>query len=159
VKKLPLPFLCACLLAALVPGPLNAQTALELDGLLDAPAVTSAQAARFVLAAAGVLPAELSPEDAFSRARESKWLGPNAESGEAISLGALSGLVMGAFGLRGGFLYALFPGPRYAYRALIRRGLIQGFADPALQVPGERFLLILGRALDYAGDETAGGKP
>jgi hypothetical protein len=145
------------LFSAFVSGSLNAQTAAELDTILDTSAVTNAQAARFVLAAAEVLPVDVSPEDAFRYAKENKWLNRKAEAGGTISLGGLSHLIMKAFGLRGGFLYAFFPGPRYGYRALIRRGLIQGFADPALRVSGERFLLILGRASEYAGRGLAGG--
>jgi hypothetical protein len=145
------------LVSALVSGPLYAQTAAELDAILETPAVTNEQAARFVLAAADVLPEDVSGEDAFMYAKENKWLGQKAEAGGTINLGGLSRLVMRAFGLRGGILYAVFPGPRYAYRALVRRGLIQGFADPALRVSGERFLLILGRASEYAGRGIAGG--
>jgi hypothetical protein len=162
MKKPPITLFRALLLSALVSGPLNAQTAGELDLILDTPAVSNAQAARFVLAAAELLPGDVSGEEAFMYAKENKWLPEKAEAGGNISLGRLSYLIMRAFRLRGGFLYALFPGPRYGYRALIRRDLIQGFADPALGVPGERLLHILGRVLDYtAGMQTAaaaGGK-
>ncbi|MDR2185470.1 MAG: hypothetical protein LBO80_07380 [Treponema sp.] len=168
MQKTPIAFFCVLLLSALFSGFLGAQTASELDAILDTPAVSNEQAARFVLAAADVLPVDVSGTDAFLYARGNNWFPPEAEPRGTITLGRLSHLIMQAFRLRGGFLYAVFPGPRYGYRALVRRELIQGFADPALRVSGERFLHILGRVLDYtlriqeAGTEPAnlaGGKP
>jgi hypothetical protein len=168
MRKSYIAFFCVFLLSALFSGFLGAQTAGELDAILDTPAVSNEQAARFVLAAAEVLPAGVSGADAFLYARENNWFPKKAEPGGAITLGRLSYLIMKAFRLRGGFLYAVFPGPRYGYRALVRRELIQGFADPALRVSGERLLHIIGRVLDYsvkiqeAGAEPsnlAGGKP
>jgi hypothetical protein len=61
---------------------------------------------------------------------------------------------MRAFSIRGSSLYTLFPGPRYAYRQLDYLGLLPGLRDPALNVSGERLLQILGRVLDYRGDEA-----
>jgi hypothetical protein len=154
----PSALLIRLLLAAFCAGALHAQTAGELDGILESAVLSNAQAARFVLAAADVLPADVSADEAFAYARNNKWLPPQAEGGGAINLGRLSHLLMRAFRLRGGFLYALFPGPRYGYRALIRRDIIQGFADPALGVSGERFLHILGRVLDYTAGAQAGAE-
>jgi hypothetical protein len=54
--------------------------------------------------------------------------------------------------MKGGMMYAIFPGPRYAYRSMVSRNFIQGAADPAMTVNGNRFLLILGRVLSAEGD-------
>jgi outer membrane protein OmpA-like peptidoglycan-associated protein len=59
---------------------------------------------------------------------------------------------MQSFSIPRSALYALFPGPRYAYRQLDYLGLLPGQRDPALTVSGERFLQILGRVLNYRGD-------
>jgi hypothetical protein len=64
---------------------------------------------------------------------------------------------MRAFDMRGGLFYALFPGPRYAYRELVRLRFIQGRMDPALAVSGERLLRILGRALEHHQDQPGRG--
>jgi hypothetical protein len=66
---------------------------------------------------------------------------------------------MAAFGFRGSFLYALFPGPRYAYRELSYLNILPPRQDPAWPVAGERLLLILGRAMQYrdTGDAAEGG--
>jgi hypothetical protein len=58
-----------------------------------------------------------------------------------------------AFNIPGGFMHALLPGPRYAFRAMVNRSFIQGAADPGMTVSGERFLQILGKVLDAAGGE------
>jgi hypothetical protein len=49
-------------------------------------------------------------------------------------------------------MYRLFPGPRYAYREMTRRGFIEGRAYPDFTVSGERFLQILGNILSHTGD-------
>jgi hypothetical protein len=147
----------ALVLVLLFPALLPAQTAAELDAVLESPAVTYAQAARFVLACLDIpaahTPAGKTEAEAFAAATVRGWLPPKAAPGNPAPLGDLSFLIARAFNIRGGFMYALIPGPRYAFRALAGRSLIQGAADPAMTVSGERFLHILGNALAYAGGE------
>ncbi|MDR1908887.1 MAG: hypothetical protein LBQ35_03110 [Spirochaetaceae bacterium] len=133
-------------------GLLNAQTAERLDAILDTAEVTYAMAAFVVLPAAGILSGDSSPDAAFAEAAERNYLPANAEAAGIIRLDELSFLIMQAFGMKSGFLYALAPGSRYAYRELVYRKLIQGRNDPALAVSGERLLRIIGRVLDYRGD-------
>jgi hypothetical protein len=78
------------------------------------------------------------------------WLRGEAES--AITLQELSFLIMNAFDLRGGLMYTLFRNPRYAYREMIYRQLIQGRAYSNMNVSGIRFLQILGRVLSHTGE-------
>jgi hypothetical protein len=56
---------------------------------------------------------------------------------------------MKAFNIKGGFMYSLFPGPRYGYRELVYRKIIRGRAYSAMPVSGERLLRIIGRVLGY----------
>jgi hypothetical protein len=128
------------------PACLPAQTAERLDKLLDSAGVSYAEAAMMVLPAAALAGEDVSPEAAFAEARS--LLPKAAEPGGAVRLGELAFLIMGAFDMKGGLFYTLFPGPRYAYRELVHRRLIQGRKDPALAVSGERLLRILGRVLD-----------
>jgi hypothetical protein len=139
----------ALLLFAVFPALLPAQTAAELDTLLESPVVSYGQAARFVCASLDAAESEGGDDAAFALALERGWLPAKAGAGEAARMGGLSFLMMRAFGIRGGFMYALLPGPRYALRAMLSRSLIQGAADPAMTVSGERFLHILGKVLDY----------
>jgi hypothetical protein len=110
-----------------------------------------ALAASVVLPAAGLIDEDSTGEAAFAEARARNYLPQDARPGGPIRLGDLSFLIMGAFGMKSGFMYALFPGPRYAYRELVYRRLIQGRDDPGLTVSGARFLRIIDRVLDYHG--------
>jgi outer membrane protein OmpA-like peptidoglycan-associated protein len=143
-----LPFLSALIFG----GFLHGQTAAELDALLDTREVTWAQACRFVLPAAGALDADSDPGAAFAAAREKGWLPRRAAADSPLNLGGLSFLIARSFSIKGSLLYALFPGPRYAYRRLDYLQLIPGLRDPSLKVSGEHLLGILGRVLDYRGD-------
>jgi hypothetical protein len=135
---------------------LFAQTAAELDRLLETEAVSAGTAARFVLGAAGLVPEGLSgaaaEEAAFRAARERGWLRREAE--EALSLKETAFLVMNAFDIPGGALYSLTRSPRYAYRECIHRKLIQGRADPDSAVSGLRLLRIIGRTLDHTNENA-----
>jgi len=138
---------------------LPAQTAAELETVLETPALSCAQAAWFVLASVGsasagnVSNAPANVQAAFEQAAAWGWL-KNAQPGDPITLGKLSFLIMRAFDLKGGIMYSLFPGPRYAYRSMVSRSYIQGTTDPAMTISGERFLVILGKVLDAEGGES-----
>jgi hypothetical protein len=150
VKKSALILLCS-LFSALLP----AQTAERLEELLGRGQATYAGAALMALSTAGLTGEDALPEAAFAEALSRGLLPRNAEPEGAIRLGELAFLIMGAFDLKGGLLYTLFPGKRYAYRELVHRRMIQGRTDPALTVSGERLLRILGRALDYRSSRSA----
>jgi hypothetical protein len=128
-----------------------------MDALLETPAVSGAQAARFTLGAAGRLPAGLSgaaaEQAAWAAAMERGWV--SGQAGRALRLKEAALLVTGAFSIKGGLMYSVFPGPRYAYRELLYLKIIQGRADGNFTVSGERLLQILGRALQYTGDRPA----
>jgi hypothetical protein len=132
-------------------APAFSQIAEKLDAVLDAEQVSCAQAAAIVLPAAGLLPPEVGPEEAFARARD--WLPRRAGMDTPITMGELSHLVMRSFGLSGGGLYALFPGPRYAYRALAWRRFLPGRPDPRRTLNGEDLLHIVGQALFHVGED------
>jgi outer membrane protein OmpA-like peptidoglycan-associated protein len=147
---------CLALSAALLPvWTVAAQTAAELERVLALSAVSYGDAAWVVLNAAGTaLPAaaEASPEGAYRFAADNQWLPKKAAAEAPATLGGLSLLIMKAFTIKGGLMYTLFPGPRYAYRELVYRKIVQGRAWSTMTVSGERLLRILNRALEYAGD-------
>jgi hypothetical protein len=122
-----------------------------IDDLLEAEAVSFETACAVTLAAAGLAVPDPLPETAYQEALEMGALPKSAKPEAAINLGQLSFLLMKAFNMKSGFCYALFPGPRYAYRELAYRKIVQGRNDPSLSVSGERLLLILGRVLDHTG--------
>jgi hypothetical protein len=163
-------------LLLLFPAVINAQSAQsgadELQTLLQTAAVSYAQAASFVLEAADVTgfnkaggqdAAHSAAQSAMRFAVEKKWLSAKADPQDAITLEALSLLIMKAFGLKGGPMYTLFGGAHYSYRELVFKNVIQGRTDPRMKVSGEKMLFIVGRLLylteenpwDLAGAEEA----
>ena len=132
---------------------LSAQTAAEMDLLLETNELTTAKAARFVLGALEMLPEALAGNaaemEAYSLAQSNGWVKSSADS--SITLRELSFLMVKAFDIKGGLMYSLAKNPRYAYRELKYQKIIQGRSDPAMKVSGRRFLQILDRALVYAG--------
>ena len=145
-------------LLLLFPVLAQAQNAAELDALLETPALSVAGAARFVLGSVDLLPKGLSgpaaQKAAYDMALSKGWItgGPN----DAITLENAAFLIMSAFDVKGGLMYSLVPGPRYAYREMLYRKLIQGRADPGMSVSGERLLRIIDKTASYAEN---GGAP
>jgi hypothetical protein len=152
----------AVLACLLLPALLAAQTAADMDLILDTEELSYGQAAWFVLEAAEALPRSIAGEperaEAFGAARRWGWLPRQARMEDPILLRELSLLVMEAFRLRGGLMYSLFHTGRYAHRELVYRQFIQGRTDPARRVSGERLLRILGRVLSYTGEAPGGGE-
>jgi len=125
----------------------------ELEAVLASPAVTFAQASRFVLASSAVQNNVRTQDAAFTFAKEKGWIKNSASPQDVIKMSELSFLITSAFGIKGGFMYRLFPGPRYAFRAMVSRSLIEGSADPSMTVSGQRFLHILGNTVSFTGGE------
>jgi hypothetical protein len=126
--------------------PLRAQTAGEIEALLESPAVTRDRAARFVLDAADI-PGASTDNAAFALAVERGWLPSAAAPGGPIRLDEASLLLMGAFAVRGGLLYRWFKNPHYAYRDLRYRRVIPGGIDPDHAVSGDLLLFLIGRMM------------
>jgi outer membrane protein OmpA-like peptidoglycan-associated protein len=144
-------------------GTLHAQVAAEMDALLETPAINFIQASRFVLASVDIDLAD-GYLASFNAARERGWLPKRANPDGHVTLGELCFLVMRAFGMKGSFLYALFPGPRYAFRELDYLRVIPGRRDPARQVSGEELLRLLdlviaGEGVDWAAEMAAAAAP
>ena len=137
------------LLLVLLPAFAFAQTATEMDAMLQTEAVSAAQAARFALGSAGLLPPELSGAEAekaaFDMAASNGWIKIGAE--QSVTLKDAAFLIMKAFNLKGGVMYSLFKNPRYAYREMVYCKIIQGATDQSMRVSGQKLLQILDRTL------------
>jgi hypothetical protein len=132
-----------------IPCFLHAQTAVRIERLLGQNTVSYQEAALLVLEASGHLdPAKNTRAgDAFNFARERKWLPADAKAGDAVNLKNLSLLIARAFGIKGGLFYSIFKNPHYAYRTLVYYNIIQGKADPGMNVTGEFLLFMVNRAI------------
>ena len=146
--------LCTIFLLAAVPAFVAAQTANEIETLLETKAVNYGQAARFVLNAAEIDGFNRStPESAFRLAAEQQWLPGKADPSDPISLRQASLLIMRAFGIRGGPMYSIFKSSHYAYREMVYQDIIQGRADPGMAVSGELLLFLVNRILYRIDDD------
>jgi len=138
----------------LCPAFLTAQsTAVEIEALLATPAVTYAQAARFVLEASETATIQ-DPAEAFRFAAEKKWVPKNALPDAIARLDGISLLFMQSFDIKGGLLYSLTRSPHFAYREMEYNDVIQGRIDPAMQVSGDALLYMTSRMLAQK-DEAA----
>ena len=128
---------------------LCAQSNQTIDRLLDERPATFGDAAYVILSAAGLVPEESSGEEATSVVADRKLLPKTPLPTEPVTLGQVCFLIMKTQGMKGGLLYTLFPGPRYATRELASLGLLKGFTHPSRVVTGEEVMWILGAVLDW----------
>ena len=140
--------ICALLfLLSIFPLYLSAQTADRIEALLDTSAVSYGQATELILEAAGF--AAMPAHEAFSFAEQQGWLPRNVSADAPVRLDSVSFLIMRAFDMRGGIFFTLFPGPHYAYRELVNRGILLGRIGPRMTVSGELLLFTVGRILSH----------
>jgi hypothetical protein len=131
---------------------LPAQTAAEIEILLEVPAVTYAQAARMAVKASDA--AAISDiEEAFAFAVERNWLPKNVSPDSAARLDGVSLLFMRSFDIKGGLFYSLIKNPHYAYRELERRNAFKSKSDPHMTVSGDHLLFITSRVLSITEGE------
>jgi len=142
-------FLLVFLLSVFSAAQAFAQNAEDIDALLAADAVSYEQAAWFALGAADAPDFSGGPAEAFAYAAERGWLPAKVRPGDIARLDGLSLLVMQSHGIKGGFMYTLTKGPRYAYRELVYKNIIQGRTDPGIAVSGELLLFVLTRVQYY----------
>jgi len=147
-------FLLMLPVLAFAPSALQAQTAEELDIMLQADTVSGSQASRFVLGAADLLPEGVSGASAeraaFDMAASNGWI--TAAASDALTMKETAFLIMKAFDLKGGMMYTLLKNPRYAYREMIYRRFIQGQTDQNMKVTGPKLLQILDRTMGFTDD-------
>jgi hypothetical protein len=131
------------------------QTAQEMEALLESEEATLGEAARFILAASGAIPAELSGDEALLAAwnEASAWFKKPGAPEDAAKMKDVSLMIMKAFNFKGGAMWRAAKSPRYAFRELVYKKIILGRAAPNMKISGQRFLQILGRALTASGTE------
>jgi hypothetical protein len=145
-KTLTLLLVVALLAAA---GNIWGQSNELLDTLFEEPATTLEQAAYLVLTASGRIPDDSSPSDAAVSLTGQGWSVPERGAAEPLTLGEYSYLLMQAFELKGGVMYRIIPGPRYAGRELAYLKIIRGDTSPYRTFSGEEAIGILGRLMEW----------
>ena len=140
-----LALLAACL------QPAAAQSNQMIDRLLEQPRASFGAAAYLVLAASGALDPEATEQQALEVLNEKGWKLRAAQAEDPIRLGQFCFLIMKAFGEKGGLMYHLFPGPRYAVRELAYLGLVHGKVHSRRFPSGQEVVQILSGYLDRKG--------
>jgi hypothetical protein len=125
-----------------------AQTAQQMDTVLETSEVSWAQAAYFVLPAAGVLDENVPMQEAFETAKTQHWLPQKSKFDDTAHIDGVSLLIMRSFKMKGGLMYTMFHTARYAYRELIYEDLIINKGSPSATISGEELLYMLGRILN-----------
>jgi hypothetical protein len=138
------------LVMVLVGGVAAAQSNEVIDDILEQDAATFGQAAYIVLLGAGEAPEDASVEEVYGSISWSDWNLEQKSMDEAVTLGELSYLVMESFGISGGIMYRIVPGPRYAARELDYLDFFIGSGSPYRTVSGQEMLHVMGQALDFA---------
>lgn len=146
-------FLLLPVLICFLPIFLQGQSNVIIDELLEEEAADFARTTYLVLAAAELIGEEAAPEEALLALAELGWRIEVKEAGEPIKLGEYSFMLMKAFNMQGGLMYRILPGPRYASRELKFLKFISGNQSPHRTLSGEEVLRILGRLLEWKGEE------
>jgi hypothetical protein len=141
-----LSLLAACVL------PAAAQSNQLIDRLLGEPQASFGVAAYLVLAASEALDPEATEQQALDALGEKGWkLRVPQSTAEPIRLGEFCFLIMKAFEEKGGLMYRLFPGPRYAVRELAYLGLVHGKVHSRRFPSGQEVVQILSGYLERKG--------
>lgn len=107
--------------------------------------------AYIVLAAGGDIAETDTVEMAFSKARELGLTLPADAPESPVRVDALSFMLMKSLRLKGGVMYRLFPGRRYAYRELVFSKVVNDKGGPARVISGDEVIRSLGYALELKG--------
>jgi hypothetical protein len=136
--------------AAAVPL-LSAQSNEVLDAVLSEATLSYAQAAYLVGTASGHFADTVSPQEAVTDMEQQGLGTPGLKPDDPVNLGAYSYMLTRAFGIKGGIMYRILPGPRYATRELSYLKIIPGPAKPGMSLSGDLALRILQHMLDRKG--------
>jgi hypothetical protein len=144
------PAVCAALfLLAILP--LFSQSNELLDKLLDQPQAHFGDVVYMTMVAAKLLPETATPQNALDVLQRQNWKIPALPLDAPVQLGTYSYLLMKAFKLKGGILYQLFPGPRYACRELGYMRIVATDVITNRSVSGEEAVRMLGKVMERTG--------
>lgn len=127
----------AVLLGTVLTGTIAAQSNQRVDELLGQRPARNGHAAYLVLTAAGIAGEDESPAAVFRTAQQQGLFEPGDTADGAISFGRYSYLLMESFGERGGVMYRLIPGPRYAAREVVYQRWSRTRRAPGTLIDGE----------------------
>jgi hypothetical protein len=127
----------------------SAQSNEVLDVILEEETLSFGQAAYLVLSASARISDDTTPAEAAAEIAKQEWTVPTRAAEEPLTLGEYSFLLTQAFELKGGVMYRIFPGPRYAGRELVHLQFIKGNTSLNRTFSGEEAIGILGRLMGW----------
>ena len=127
---------------------LFAQPGELLESLLLEEEASFGSSAYVVLVSAELIPEDSSPAEAALFLHEQGWKKLDKNADDTIRLGEFSFMILKAFGWKGGIMYSVFPGPRYASRELTFQKIFRKREEPGRTLSGEEVLRYLGRVLE-----------
>lgn len=148
VKKL---LIAASIVVLTAVVPLAAQSNEFLDGFLGSELPNVKDVSYLVLVSTDMIGEDAGPDRAFELCKELGWVASDRGPDSKVSTAEYAYFLMKAFGRKGGAMYSIFPGPRYAYRELVGYEMIQGKSDPDAPLTGTTAMRIIGRCLDAWG--------
>ena len=125
----------------------------RIDELLLQSQAHQDSTAYIVLAAGGHITESDGLDAAFAKAIELGVANSASSPDSPVRVDELSFMLMKSLSLKGGLLYSIFPGKRYAYRELVFHKAVNGSGGPGRLVTGEEVM----RSLGYA-SRLVGGK-
>ena len=128
-----------------------AQSNDRIDELLRQDQARLDSAAYIILAAGGIIQETDSPEAAFEKAVSLGLVKAGTAPDAPVRVDEMSFMLMKSLSLKGGVMYTLFPGQRYAYRELAFRKAVNDSGGPARRVSGEEIMRSLGNVMPAEG--------
>ena len=128
----------------------GAQSNQRIDELLGQSPAQKGHAAYLVLTAAGIADESVTPQGAFQTAVDRGLLAAGSSPADELTFGELSYLLMESFGIPGGVMYRIFPGPRYASREVIYRRWARLRRPPGQVISGDTAVRVVSVYLNSA---------
>ena len=126
----------------------TAQSNDTIDIILSQDPATVGSAAYLALSAADLVVDETTPRQAFAAAVDSGWLDPEMSADDTATFGIAAHLLMQAFEEKGGLMYRIFTGPRYAAREFEYRQWVPDRHSPGEPITGEFLIRMAGSFLE-----------
>lgn len=128
-----------------------AQSNDRIDELLAQDPAQTDLTAYLILSAAELVDENVAPQEAVDYAIAEGMLSAGTDAAEAVTFGRFSYLLMRSFGVPGGVMYRLVPGPRYAAREVVFQKWSRMRRDTDELLDGETVLRILSVYLNEQG--------
>jgi hypothetical protein len=136
------------LIFAVIATPAMAQSNEQIDSILDEDVASVGSAAYIALSAAGLVNDDTSRDRAVAMAVEAGWLPDGTAASNPATFGQVAFLLMEAMDVRGGLMYRMIPGPRYAAREFTYNEWSPERRAPGDQISGEFLIRVTGNFLD-----------